>query len=268
MITSRAEAAPCEITIANKAATNIQLYDCAGLGIDKNSRYSNWEQPYLYKTIEYKKSFLSQNDLGTKWANNAFSFFKNYISKYQLGIIIVLAVLLYRRRNCLLLYFTAYYGIYLVGHFFFHLEPRFFIMPVVLMMLAVIIVTEKYLRSQHSEKYFILAMIVIGALFFRTPIRKLQKFETFETLTKVKELVKKQSIPSGKRIATEIGLFEEGLFLAFFTNNQCIGSLTTHSQFSQKELVIHQADYLLKYENDQLVLVRIPAINDTVNMVR
>lgn len=246
MISSIGWHEPCTNEYVLKIKYNAATADCAPLQFDSTNLVSNWETPGHYP-VSSIKSLLGKEDISKTFLQNAKDFSRSFVSRYQLILLAVFVVLLFgfwRRNNGYL--FLSFWAIYCSGYFLFHLEPRFFIMPSILLMLAISISFLRLTETITNKWLNGLALLAIMFLFTHSYLFNLKKFDAETIPKKVHDFVEIQNINiSNKKIAAAAGLYDEGIYLCFFTNSKFYGSLTAPENDPASIEQLQQVDYLL-----------------------
>lgn len=247
MISSIGWHKPCTNEYVLGIKHNAAAADCAPLQFDSANIVSNWETPGHYP-VSSISHFLVKEDTGSAVLQNAKDFFGSFISKYQLFLLVLLVIMVWgswRRLGYLyLLFWTVYCG----GYFFFHLEPRFFIMPSLLLMAAISI---SFLRATQmlTDKWLHAAgLLVITVLFVHSYLYNIQRGWHDEVQDKV-QLFRSwnKTELKGKRLAATAGLYDAGIYVSFFYEARFYGALTApeNDPASLEQLKKNNIDYLL-----------------------
>jgi hypothetical protein len=244
LISSRAEPKPCYIDTAYKQGN---VYDCAGLGIANGSKYSNWEQPYLYEVKDFFYGGIVKDKLPAKLGKNAKQYYKNYVSFLLLPVLLLGAIVFRKKINTISILWVAYFTIYLFGHFIFHLEPRFFIMPMVLASLVVVFIADLFNNKFVAGKYHYIIPCLLALWLGRNAVLQLTSFKMDQELTKTLELADNEKKYKGKKIAGDFLLFNQTLYFSFFNGAQSLGALARPYDKFRDAVKLHtvKADYLI-----------------------
>jgi hypothetical protein len=218
----------CENEWVLMVKPHTEVYDCAGLQLHAGNRVSDWETPAVYGTMNVK-SYLFTNPGETlgKAALNTADYFQNFSSGYQW---ILLAILLLCCGGMLKKWWWLYglfFGLYMGGYALFHLEARFFIITGALQMLLIAVLLVNLAQHYAPGKIAWLPVLAVAFLFARWPMQNLLRFDAGTTPRKIARFAQ-QHLPENKapqNIIAAAGLFEEGLYYAFFTGNRFYGAL-------------------------------------------
>jgi hypothetical protein len=234
--------------------------DCAALQLDSTNLLSNWETPGRYPATPINEFLKTGQDNDAVFIRNARYFFSSFTSRYQLFLMLVLVILLWGFwRNQLYLY-AAFWGIYCAGYLLFHLEARFFIMPSLLLM---VVICVSFLRISETirSNWMGLCLLPIMVLMAHSYIYNLGKFQANTVPKQVHEFVQEQKkVFAGKRIAASAGMYDDGLYFAFYTNSRFYGSLTSPEDgaAAMESLRKNNIDYLLLKDGNGNYQLKIP----------
>jgi hypothetical protein len=218
---------PCAAMLLDSMTRPVEVYDCAGLQLQAGNRISNWETPAVYGSTGFTP-YLRTHGVA-RVANNLRLYFTQFSSTY---LWLLLAVLLLLVGGSLRLWwlYGAFLGVYVGGYALFHLEARFFIVTGALQMLLVIVLLNNLLQPHLAAKAFQwLAVLAVCFLFARWPMAKLFHFNRNTLPAQMAHWVNdnKNIIEPARQgnLAADAGLFEEGLYVAFFTEMRFYGAL-------------------------------------------
>lgn len=232
--------------------------DCAPLQFLTGNRYSNWETPGTYPMVSIS-AYLSENGIDHIFGRNIGHFFKSFVSRYQLIILVILLIAGRAGWRKFLFYYAAYWGIYCGGYFLFHLEARFFIMPSILLMLGITISYLRVAETITGKWLHTAGILALSVLFAHSYLYNLWKFNSSTVPQKVYRFVQQNPVEKNRNIAAAAGLYDEGLYFSFFTGNRFYGSLTMPEQSTEAdaELKKNNIDYLLVWRKKEgFVLVK------------
>ncbi len=255
-ITSRVEPQLCDIKFKTKPNAIIQPYDCSGLFFDSTSLISNWEQPFLYKQSTKATSLFYSSMNYNNVISNISLYLTKYLSKYQLLFLIILLIIYYKWIMQYWFLCLSYIIIYTSGHFLFHLETRFFIMPSLALMILLIVAALNCLHKFNFKQAPFIIILISAFLICKTPILQLLQYKADLLPYNMKLLANKHNI-SNAVIAAEPGFFEEALYFSFYTNSKCVGTQlqSTTVANTKIQLLQNKVTHLLQLDSAQNVVI-------------
>lgn len=261
MISSIAIHQTCNGETKNINESPLQPYDCNRLGINENNFYSNWENPNIYNSLPIGTTLL--NDKSNVWKNilsNVSIFFKHFLSILQLVIFLFCLCFCFMHFKKYAFLLIAFIGIFNGGYFLLHIEYRFLLVTFILLM--ILLISVLYLaffnRVNKIAKIGLTSCIIV--LLSKSQLQQLIFQKQDEKPKTLFDFAKRVSF-TGKNIAGDTGLFEEALYLSFYTKSKCVGALNValNSDEARDQMMESKVDFILTKINNQYELL--PFIN-------